>query len=95
MCLQRNDVLETWLRLYIGSCISFIIVLDKVIVSRYYFLSRMCADFDLCETCERKCEKIHIRSHVFVKIPNPLNPNMLEGKTLLPSKYKTPRPKYL
>ena len=49
----------------------------------------MCADYDLCETCERKCEKIHDKSHVFVKIPNPLNPNMLEGKTLLPSMYKT------
>lgn len=50
------------------------------------FSCRMCADYDLCETCERICEKVHDKTHIFVKVPHTLNPNMMEGKTLLPGK---------
>ena len=46
-----------------------------------------CKDYDLCSICEQVSEQHHNATHVFIRIPHPLKPNVFRNKILIPSKF--------
>lgn len=63
---------------------------NSQVMIAYYCIFSMCSDYNLCEKCVSRSDKIHDKKHLFVKIPHPLKPDVVEDKILLPGEYVLP-----